>query len=210
MKKKQGIKLGFLGQRVIEISCMAVLLLSAVSGYNRTIMAYRLNKQSEQITALITAGLNYAGQTPFSEKTNTISIFIKMNELPPEMIRQGINTRVYDIFNSEFYTRLIADENNIYTQLLMGLDQTKSEKQIYQICKNTFRTIKAFHEHLYYVRKVSPGREGKPAMYYGDRECTHSGQCLKDVNEEQIEDFCRYRFAEAFFFEVVWKENNIV
>ena len=58
------------GRSMIEmlgvLAIIGVLSVGAMTGYSKAMLKYKLNKQAEQLSTLINAGLRYAGQWNFT------------------------------------------------------------------------------------------------------------------------------------------------
>ena len=78
--------MGEKGRSMVEmlgvLAIIGVLSVGAISGYSKAMMKYKLNKQAEQLSTLINAGLYYAGQWNLSESASLIPYLIKLNEVP--------------------------------------------------------------------------------------------------------------------------------
>ena len=95
------------GRSMVEmlgvLAIIGVLSVGAIAGYSKAMMKYKLNKQTEQLSTLINAGLRYAGQWKFESATVTTPYFIKLGEIPNEMIKNNDTTFIYDVFNSKIF-----------------------------------------------------------------------------------------------------------
>ena len=81
------------------LAIIGVLSVGAMSGYSKAMMKYRLNKQAEQLNTVFNAVARYHGS--FSKSTaqglNLTPVFIKMGEIPSEMIKDNSDGRIADM-----------------------------------------------------------------------------------------------------------------
>ena len=90
------------GRSMVEmlgvLAIIGVLSVGAISGYSKAMLKYKLNKQAEQINTLLSAITLYKNDFKFSGETEQQQIlpyFIKMNIIPPEMLKK---TTLFAIF----------------------------------------------------------------------------------------------------------------
>ena len=201
------------GRSMVEmlgvLAIIGVLSVGAIAGYSKAMMKYRLNKQAQQVSTILNAGIRYSKQWNFSENTNTVPYFIKLGEIPKEMIRDTDNSTLYDVFGTEIYTKYTINGTDRYTQFFLYFDMTKADDYGLSICRNVLNTVKEFRAHIRYITMMSKsdsGWDGK--SYYGDDYCTGSRICLKNVTVGQIEDICRYNLGKTDqpHLKIVWNE----
>ena len=69
------------GRSMVEmlgvLAIIGVLSVGAIAGYSKAMMKYKLNKQTEQLSTLINAGLRYAGQWNLSESASLLPCIIR-------------------------------------------------------------------------------------------------------------------------------------
>lgn len=199
------------GRSMVEIlgvlAIIGVLSIGAIAGYGKAMMKYKLNKQTEQLTSVINTGLRYAGQWNFSENTNTIPYFIKLGEVPKEMIRPGVLTSLYDVFGTSIYTLYTIYGEQRYTQLFIRLDTSKNDENSLSICRNIVTVAKEFHANVRSITILS-GSGADSKGYMGDVNCTGSSVCMKDLTVELIEDLCRHNLGknEIPHLKINWTE----
>ena len=193
------------------LSAHGVMRIGAIAGYSKAMLKYKLNKQAEQLSTLINAGLRYTGTWNFTQDTMLVPYFIKLGEIPTEMTSNS-NDVIYDVFGTAInaaYT--IAQNGSHYTQFFIRLDTTKNNTYISSICHNIINTIKEFHDHanLKYVSTLGSSNDGGffAYTYYGDAYCDGTNKCLKDMDIEQIDSFCRYASGkDNSHIKLVWTE----
>ena len=108
--KKHRLDVSQFGRSMVEmlgvLAIIGVLSVGAIAGYQKAMMKYKLNKQAEQINQLLNALYRHRaswGENPKSMLL--IPYFVKLNEIPKEMIKNGDTSKVYDVFNTtlDFY-----------------------------------------------------------------------------------------------------------
>lgn len=205
------------GRSMVEmlgvLAIIGVLSVGAIAGYSKAMMKYKLNKQTEQLTTVINAGLRYAGQWNFENLTYTIPYLIKLHEIPQEMIKENSPDTgyIYDVFNTTMYLAYTptSDEGN-YTQLFIELSTAKGDDYSLSICRNLLNTIKEFHANLWYLQIYSYTDSGSTDSFvlYGDSSCSGSKKCLKDMLVSDIDEACRYNIGKTVRprMKILWKE----
>ena len=208
------------GRSMVEmlgvLAIIGVLSVGGIAGYSKAMMKYKLNKQAQQISTLINAGLRYAGKWDFNETTNMTSSFIKLGEVPKEMIKdtnlKDENLRIYDVFNTPiYYTYTITNNGSKSTQFFIVFNTSKNDDYSLSICRNIVTTVKEFHEDIQYFAILNQDTEDQSwdgINFLGDKYCTKNRTCLKDVTISQIDNFCRYNAdkTKSLHTKVVWDE----
>ena len=213
--------MGEKGRSMVEmlgvLAIIGVLSVGAIAGYSKAMMKYKLNKQAEQLSTLINAGLYYAGQWNLSESASLIPYLIKLNEVPKEMIKSQNRVTIYDVFNTAIQMTYTIYNSVHYTQFFIQLDTTSNDNQSLDICRNVVNVAKEFHANLWCMVIASHGDDETwngdedswdEASYFGDAYCTSGNNCLKDMTVEQIDTFCRYNFGKpnSPHLKLVWME----
>ena len=203
------------GRSMVEmlgvLAIIGILSVGAIAGYSKAMMKYKLNKQAEQISTLVNAGLRYAGQWHFSQDTHLVPYLIKLNEVPKEMIHNSSVNSLYDIFGTNisiYYT--INNNNQHYTQFFIYLNTANNDDYALSICRNLVNISKEFHANLWTVEMLNQKDDGNfdAYTYYGDAYCTGSRRCLKNITVEETETFCRYNLGKTGnpHFKLRWME----
>ena len=99
------------GRSMVEmlgvLAIIGVLSVGAIAGYSKAMMKYKLNKQTEQLNTVInTVARNIHSFDNIKQDMLLNNLFIKMGELPTEMIKKGDYNYFYDVFNSKYYIYL--------------------------------------------------------------------------------------------------------
>ena len=209
------MKFNELGRSMVEmlgvLAIIGVLSVGAIAGYSKAMMKYKLNKQAEQLSAVINAGLRYAKHWNFKnvQYVNTIPYLIKLNEIPQEMIKNNSTSVIYDVFNNSMNTSYTINEmGEIYTQLFIQLDTSKNDQYSLSICRNIVNVAKEFHQNLRSVSILSGDPGYETSSFYGDGYCSTGRKCLKDITVTDIDDWCRYNAGKESnpHIKLVWDE----
>ena len=211
------MKFNELGRSMVEmlgvLAIIGVLSVGAIAGYSKAMMKYKLNKQAEQLSAVINAGLRYAKHWNFKnvQYVNTIPYLIKLNEIPQEMIKNNSTSVIYDVFNNSMNTSYTINEmGEIYTQLFIQLDTSKNDQYSLSICRNIVNVAKEFHQSLRSMSIISGSSgDGYDANnVYGDSYCNTSNKCLKDITVTDIDNWCRYNAGKTStpHIKLIWDE----
>ena len=186
----------------------------AISGYSKAMLKYKLNKQAEQISTLINTGLRYTESWNFSqnESVHLIPYFIKLGEVPKEMIKNS-STIVYDIFDTEIQlTYSKASSSLPVISFFIRLDTTRyNDTYNLSICYNLVNIIKEFRANLLTMQMINGGLSDNYEIlsYYGDAYCTGNRKCLKNMTMKGIDEFCRYNLGktELPHLKLMWYAN---
>ena len=106
------------GRSMVEmlgvLAIVGVLSVGAIAGYSKAMMKYKLNKHAEQMNTVINAVARNAhsfDNLSVRDSSNIITpYFIKMGEIPTEMVKTNNNNYVYDIFGQQWQIYLYDDE----------------------------------------------------------------------------------------------------
>ena len=201
------------GRSMVEmlgvLAIIGVLSVGAIAGYSKAMMKYRLNKQAQQVSTILNAGIRYSKQWDFSENTITIPYLIKLGEVPKEMINHKDINVLYDVLHTKMYTLYTVNGTDRYTQFFIFMDTSKADEYGLSICRNLVQTVKEFHAQVRFVAALAQTENGWYGKNYeGDDYCTGSGICLKDITVGQIDDLCRYNLgrSDTPHIKIVWDE----
>ena len=91
------------GRSMVEmlgvLAIIGVLSVGAIAGYSKAMMKYKLNKHAEQMNTVINAvARNVHSFGNLGAATTLTPIFIKMGEIPTEMVKSAGDEFIYDIF----------------------------------------------------------------------------------------------------------------
>ena len=137
------------GRSMVEmlgvLAIIGVLSVGAISGYSKAMMKYKLNKQREQITAVMSAMIEY--QSIISTITTNESIvptLIKLNALPPEMIINKNSTHLQDVLGLRIAITRTGKSCVYYT-----FHMTDFADDNHTICRNILESLKEYSSVLY-------------------------------------------------------------
>ena len=205
------------GRSMVEmlgvLAIIGVLSVGAMSGYSKAMFKYKLNKQAEQINTVINAVARFAHSFSKDYRNQYLtSFFIKMDEIPIEMIHDGEEGRIYDAFNLRWGIYYNYDENTGQESMnLVFKDSetlTNNFSQNLEICRNLIITAKENSSNILYISTLSgyQTEEEQIGILYGDNACLSGRTCLKNATLEQIYDICtRHAGTEDVEFKIVWK-----
>ena len=202
------------GRSMVEmlgvLAIIGVLSVGAIAGYSKAMMKYKLNKQAEQLTTVINAGLRYAGQWNFNESFGyTMPYLIKLGEIPKEMIKDDPQ-HIYDVFNTPMYLAYTKTDTAKYTQFFIMLNTSGGDDNSLNICRNIVTTAKEFHQNVRYIAILSKNSNGYYDFqtYYGDNFCKSDRLCMKDLTVSKIDEWCRYNIdkTDTPHIKIVWDE----
>ena len=188
------------GRSMVEmlgvLAIIGVLSVGAISGYSKAMFKYKLNKQTEQINQIIGAMVRYKNDITVPavsgrEYTDIrlVPILKKLGEIPQEMYISSSETYIKDSFGTRY--RVYQRSNNTYITLrTTNLPRTENG---FQTCKNLYLIAKEWHDELHLIETIA--YKGSKfialALYVGDKYCTGSYKCLKDLKLTEFDDICR-------------------
>ena len=185
------------GRSMVEmlgvLAIIGVLSVGAIAGYSKAMMKYKLNKQAEQLNTVINAvARNIHGfdnlKGSYDANQYITSYFIKMGELPKEMIISGDNDRIYDIWKNKYFITLTSQWIAIY--VFMNLDIKSTETL--EMCRNILVTAKENSDNIRHVNLMSgfASDEQISEFFMGDRFCLSGSICLRNITLDNIYSAC--------------------
>ena len=218
------------GRSMVEmlgvLAIIGVLSVSAIAGYSKAMMKYKLNKQAEQLSTVINAVATYGLQIKSnpvpvgsSSHISIIPALNKLNYIPKEMLKNNQNDYIYDVFNSQikldsgYYNKPGWLPSKYYSSVLIFLDNGKSSHDV-QICQNVLNTVRESRDSIWYIELISVhglNTSNIFAVYYGDKYCTDERVCLKDLTVTASSEFCTSLSGqnigtdERFAINMLWK-----
>ena len=200
------------GRSMVEmlgvLAIIGVLSVGAIAGYSKAMMKYKLNKHAEQMNTVINAISrnmhsfdNVAGGTYLTET------FIKMGEIPTEMIDAGNYHDVHDIFGQRWAIFVSGTLIFLSTNAHYSFLASKSPDSL-DICKNILLIAKENHSLIYALQAYSAsGDQNNSSKYalYGDEICSSGRKCLKDLTLDDIYNTCTEHYRDGLtVFEFMW------
>ena len=187
------------GRSMVEmlgvLAIIWVLSVGAIAGYSKAMMKYKLNKYSEQMNTVINAIARnvHSFDNIYSQNnvaTSLVSYFVKMGEIPKEMVKSNNSYYVYDIFSMRWAIAMSSDSKSI----LLSSYNTPSTKSADELerCRTFITLAKENSGNISYLNTVSGHgtSSAKSAYLYGDNFCTPARKCLKNVTLDNIYEIC--------------------
>ncbi len=192
------------GRSMVEmlgvLAIIGVLSVGAISGYSKAMFKYKLNKHTEQMTTVFNAIARnvHSFDNLKEDGTSLTSYFIKMGDIPTEMVKSNNNDYVYDIFGQQWQILINNSAITLYSIHLDGssfLSSNSSDNLA--ICQNilsvakensdnisemmtaTGKTIYSLDDHTYYILGDKLGNY-----------CDMGYICLKNLTLEDIHTIC--------------------
>ena len=170
------------GRSMVEmlgvLAIIGVLSVGAIAGYSKAMFKYKLNKQTEQYNQLINAITSLKAESKLEQNTNLLSVLIKLNLVPKEMIKS--HNYIRDTFGN-IITIYYNDNNTVTFNTNMDLHDSNQEAQ--DICRNIILTAKEYYKDLYYLETISDDGDRIITQYYGDN--------IAFINLEKADKMCR-------------------
>ena len=203
------------GRSMVEmlgvLAIIGVLSVGAISGYSKAMMKYRLNKQAEQLNTVINAvDRNLRSFDDIKLKSDSgISIaqyFIKMGEIPQEMIKNGINNVIFDTFNTSIQIhKEYFDPTTVYVIYMRPPLSTSSNENL-AICQNIITVAREHADSLYTLYAYHyNNNQIVYAPYYGDKYCFDSSKCIRNINLDDIHKICTQHIGSDAAFSINWR-----
>ena len=207
------------GRSMVEmlgvLAVIGVLSVGAIAGYSKAMMKYKLNKHAEQMNTVINAvARNLHSFDNIKQVTNLSPYFIKMGEIPTEMIKPDNSLDIYDIFGQGWRIFIGSDStSNIYLSTYQHYSgasalSSKSDDNL-SICKNLLTTVKENSANIYVVQTASGKIDDTRNLQqlYGDSYCSLENVCLKNITLDDIYRICTSHIgaSESVVFEIEWR-----
>ena len=208
------------GRSMVEmlgvLAIIGVLSVGAISGYSKAMMKYKLNKQAEQMNTLINAVARNAHSFDNINTggfQNITAYFIKMGEIPTEMVKNNSSSYIYDIFHQEYIISLINNTANGDKSINLSVIadaslKTKSAESL-EICRNMLITAKENADSIASLASVTRNDENtgyNSTVFWGDKNCAKGwSPCLKNLTLDNIYNFCtKYIGKDYNEFKISW------
>ena len=202
------------GRSMVEmlgvLAIIGVLSVGAIAGYSKAMMKYKLNKYSEQINTIINAVARNAHNFNNIKENGTYltETFIKMGEIPTEMIKPATPDGIYDIFGQK-WTIFIGSANTTIYLSMTGSTFKASSSDNLAICQTTFTIAKENAGSIKYIETISnAGTANKiEKAWHGDAYC-HQSTCLRNLTLDGIYNACTAHKGvnEPVYFQITWNK----
>ena len=205
------------GRSMVEmlgvLAIIGVLSVGAITGYSKAMMKYKLNKQTEQLNTVFNAVdrnlLSFNNiKIPAGTGQHITSYFIKMGEIPTEMVKNNSSRYIYDVFNNEIS---IAKEYFVYPDYAVSVyaiyihpELSSQSSDNLAICQNIITIAKEHADSLYSLQTYSNnGSEDIRAIYKGGKYCIT--KCIRNITLDDIHKICtKHKGNTATGFTIQW------
>ena len=215
-----------LGRSMVEmlgvLAIIGVLSVGAIAGYSKAMMKYKLNKHTEQMNTVINAvarNVHSFDNLSANGTPNVItSIFIKMGEIPTEMVKSTNTSTIYDIFGQSWQIFIGSDGSNLFlaSWLVDGSSflSSKSSDSL-AICQNILTTAKENSESIFVITATTTnsdssfeGDDATAHRLYGDKYCSADRTCLKNLTLDDIYTVCSKHIKNSkAAFQFLWSRR---
>ena len=203
------------GRSMVEmlgvLAIIGVLSVGAIAGYQKAMFKYKLNKQAQQLNQVInTVAINWRHFAFSGHVVNILPYFVKLGDIPKEMITGNDDRIIYDIFKTpiKIYSSDADTEGEQVVEIWLNPQLQSDSKQNLEICKNIILTAKEYHDDLYTVSTVSDNDAGdgyNSLFMYGDKICRQGYTCLKNITLDDIYKLCTNHIKrEGVHFKISW------
>ncbi|MBQ8869789.1 MAG: hypothetical protein IJ019_00250 [Alphaproteobacteria bacterium] len=150
---------------------------------------YKLTRQFEQLHQIFNTVIKYIHYFNFKPDniqilaTQMVPYFIKLDEIPKEMIKNNSSTIIYDVFNTSIYIMKEEYPNQSTMSVKILSDLVNKSKQNLDICRNIILTVQEYSDSVHYLQITSQ------RSFKGDKYC-NGNNCLRNITNEQIYQFC--------------------
>ncbi len=209
------------GRSMVEmlgvLAIIGVLSVGAIAGYSKAMFKYKLNKHTEQMNTLINAVARNVHSFDNITRNNTYltPYFIKMGEIPSEMVKQGQTNSVYDTFGQMWYIQIDYPNIALISTNVVGSASFLSSKSpdSLAICQNILTVAKENSDNIDDIYILTADSlyptKGNDYIIAGDKYCTgeyvHDYRCLKDLTLNDIYTVCAEHFKGGLeVFQIHW------
>ena len=183
------------GRSMVEmlgvLAIIGVLSVGAISGYSKAMFKYKLNKHAEQMNTVINAvARNVHSFDNIKTQTNVTPYFIKMGEIPTEMVKSNDNNYVYDIFGQQWQVSKSYNGSRPFIYLasfhIAGSSFLFSTDSL-AICQNTLNIAKENSDNISGITVET----NDAAAYIVGKNCDdQNDDCLKNLTLDYIYTLC--------------------
>lgn len=202
------MKISQCGRSMVEmlgvLAIIGVLSVGSIAGYQKAMMKYKLNKQSESFNLLLSNALQLSISLDKSESYVFYNEMLYKTKFLPDGIKYknvaGYNSpdQLQDIFGNQI--RFFSLHNVFYLSFL--LDNTSYSSDI---CTNIVTIVKEHSSNIIrLLREDSKGGNYKSISIWGD--CS-KGKCFKNLTLSDISDMCKNSDVgnTSYLFGITWK-----
>lgn len=171
------------------LALIGVLTVGGITGYSKAMWMYKTNKQTEQFGVILRALIYNRDQFNINDKsTDTVYItpLLKaLGEIPDEMIIPNNNNYIQDAFGVRY---TIYHHDTGYVGINSSIN---SSDDSVKICQNMYMLGKKFSQDIFAMETIVRGNNSYTSYVYGDKYCTGTNKCLKDLAPHDLPALCR-------------------
>ena len=207
------MKFNELGRSMVEmlgvLAIIGVLSVGALSGYNKAMFKYKLNKQAESISILLNNSLQIVNEIDSGDTVDAngaiyyTSILKKLNMIPDGITYKSNSAVFKDMFNNDVWIYSSKNNNG------MGL-RFEPSAQGKEICYNVVNAIKSNSNDLYTVftqkKYTNDDKYTNEGAVYGDKYCNDANlKCLSHISLNDLDALCNICNEQSCALYVQWK-----
>ena len=203
------------GRSMVEmlgvLAIIGVLSVGAIAGYSKAMMKYKLNKQAEQLNTVINAVARNVHSFNNIKQGGTFltGTFIKMGEIPQEMIKATDTNTIYDVFGQGWWIFIGGGGEQFFLSTYSSRGSsalTSKSADNLEICSNMLIAAKENSSNVWLVMSRNDS-DNAGVRLFGDNYCTADVKCLKNINMNDIYELCtkHYGANSSIEFALVWK-----
>jgi len=206
-------KKGQSGRSMVEmlgvLAIIGVLSVGAIAGYQKAMFKYKLNKQAQQLTQIISVMSEYCGQWGTILDSEVLNYLRKSGQLPNEMFKEHEGNFLFDTFDNKISLAPNDCRDGICHENIMRYYM--NDRSEFDICYNFVQTAVSFASEISklgnYFQK-SDGDVDYSGTYYGESFCSDSRKCLRNITMDDIQNMCqRCKDQELCAFFVIWTKK---
>ena len=198
------------GRSMVEmlgvLAIIGVLSVGAISGYSKAMMKYKLNKQTEQLTAILNGAYQVFNLGEFRTQAASYGnifltdIMAKLNLIPQEMKKQ--DRYIFDSMGNRISVAYETSNTEGFFKIGVYVNEKES-------CQNVWNFSKELHNILWQTHYITTDNEDADTYLgrtYGDAYCSKGTNCLRDLSVAKIHDLCENCFVGNYcLIRIVWK-----
>ncbi len=212
------------GRSMVEmlgvLAIIGVLSVGAISGYSKAMFKYKLNKHTEQMNTVINAVARHAHSFDnIQHRDSLIPYFIKMGEIPTEMVSTNDGYYIFDVFRQAWYIRIeggaivLASMYDVGSSFLSSFLSSNSPENL-AICQNTLNIAKENADNIdtIVIYTANSGSANNKFEYIlGDKLCTAEymqyDKCLKNLTLNDVHTLCTEQLKNGYgLFQLSWEQ----
>ena len=191
----------FSGRSMVEmlgvLAIIGVLSVGAIAGYSKAMMKYKLNKQAEQISFLLSSLFPYGqslGRGEVGASVNLVPIIGKLHMVSEDMLYQN-GTKIKDALGTSIEINSVKEQpanSSAFEYYAMSFIFDDSPYD-FESCLNLWNIIKGFSGNIWHAGMYKiQGGEDDVSQVHGDYTCTNNRKCLRDLQVSDIYTMCKF------------------